>query len=55
MSQASKFKKNVKQIKFEGVWGEIAHYGKIPISVFQEIFNSADIIFISGGGLNTRQ
>ena len=34
---------------------EIAHYEKLSISVFQEIFTSADNIFISGGGLSTRQ
>ena len=34
---------------------EIAHYRKSSVSVFQKIFNSTDKIFISGGGLSTRQ
>ena len=33
----------------------ILHYGKSSISVLQEIFSSTDKIFISGGGLRTRQ
>ena len=32
-----------------------AQYGKNPISVFQKIFSSINKIFISGGGLSTRQ
>ena len=32
----------------------IAHYGKSSVSVFQEIFTSANKIFISGRGLSTR-
>ena len=33
----------------------VVHYGKSSISVFQEIFTSADKIFISVGGLSTMQ
>ena len=32
---------------------EIAHYGKILISVFQEFFASINKIFIFAGGLGT--
>ena len=34
---------------------EIAHYGKSSISVFQENFTSTEKMFISRGGLSTRQ
>ena len=30
----------------------MAHYDKISISIFQQIFTSTDKIFISGGGLS---
>ena len=33
------------------VFIKTAHYGKSPISVFQEIFTSTDKMFSSGGGL----
>ena len=32
-----------------------AHYGENWFSVFQQIYSSTDKIFISGGGLSTRQ
>ena len=34
---------------------EIGYYRKSSVSVFQKAVASADKIFISGGGLNTRQ
>ena len=34
---------------------ETTHYGKCSMFIFQEIFASADEIFILGGGLSTRQ